>query len=166
MVPARILVVLAVCSIAFAACGVSSPPSSPGSVSSQALKFARCMRSNGVTDYPDPGNSGSQKSISQIVVNSPALRSAYDACRKDARGGQPGPPPPTTAQLRAALAFAQCVRNHGLSDFPDPLASYGPGFTLGTGEYFPMISTTEIQSPAFTRAAKVCGVHLPAGPPG
>jgi hypothetical protein len=37
----------------------------------------------------------------------------------------------------------------------------GLGFTLGKGEYFPIISTNELQSPAFMQAAKACGVQLP-----
>jgi hypothetical protein len=57
------------------------------------------------------------------------------------------------------------MRAHRISNFPDPLTTYGPGFTLGRGEYFPNISTSELQSPAFTHAAKACGVQLPTGSP-
>jgi len=35
------------------------------------------------------------------------------------------------------------MRKHGFPQFPDPLTTYGPGFTLGREEYFPDISTTE-----------------------
>ena len=78
-------------------------------------------------------------------------------------GGGGGPPAPSANQLGAALAFAQCMRSHGLSQFPDPLrtAPDRPNLTLGPGEYFPLIGTSEVQSPAFRRAAKACGVHLP-----
>jgi hypothetical protein len=48
---------------------------------------------------------------------------------------------------------------------PGSAKDHGPGFTLGPGEYFPNVSTNELQSPAFTRAAKACGVQLPSLPP-
>ncbi|MGB9112670.1 MAG: hypothetical protein WCF24_08080 [Acidimicrobiales bacterium] len=39
--------------------------------------------------------------------------------------------PPTAAQLRAMVKFAQCVRAHGLSKFPDPPYSNGELNKLG-----------------------------------
>jgi hypothetical protein len=125
------------------------------------------MRANGVTNWPDPNSSGRTQSLNQIDPNSPAFARAYTACRKDAPSGQIGPPAPTAAQLRFAIGFAQCMRKHGLPQFPDPLTTYGPGLTLGPGEYFPFNSTTDFQtpSPALRQAAKTCGVQLPSGPP-
>jgi hypothetical protein len=150
-----------VLSLLASACGSSSPsqPSSAGTTDTQAAKFAQCMRANGVTNWPDLSSSGRPQSLNQIDPNSPALQRAYAACRKDAPSGQPGPPTPTAAQLRFALTFARCMRKHAFPQFPDPLTTYGPGFTLGRGEYFPDISPTELNSPAFTRAAKTCGVQ-------
>jgi hypothetical protein len=121
------------------------------------------MRSNGVTNYPDPSNNGRPRSTNQIDPNSPTFQTAYNACRKHVPSGQAGPPAPTAAQLRAALAFAQCIRKHGFPQFPDPLAT-APGarayFTVGNREYFPAISMSELQSAAFRQAAKACGVQL------
>jgi hypothetical protein len=56
------------------------------------------------------------------------------------------------------------VRKRGFPRFPDPLATYGPGFTLGRGEYFPLVSTNELQSSAFTQAANACEAQLPSRP--
>jgi hypothetical protein len=173
-----IVVVLVVVAVSLAGCGGSpsngvaslgsTPTTSPSSAAqttgANALRFANCMRSNGITNYPDPSNNGRPQSLSHMDLNSPTFLRAYQACRKYAANGGVGPPAPTAAQLRAALAFAQCMRKHGFPQFPDPLTTYGPGFTLGRGEYFPDISTTD-QSPAFTQAAKACGVQLPAGSP-
>jgi hypothetical protein len=150
-------------------CGNTSPsqPSSAGTTDTQAVKFAQCMRANGVTNWPDPSSNGRTQQPNQVDANSPALEKAYTACRKDAPSGQPGPPAPTAAQLRVALTFAGCMRQHGFPQFPDPLTTYGPGLTLGPGEYFPLNSTTDFQtpSPALRQAAKTCGVQLPTGPP-
>jgi hypothetical protein len=168
---ACLLAALAVCSIALAACGSSSKPSSfstaraSGSAQTQAATFAHCMRSNGVTNYPDPSRSGRPHSLNQVDLNSPAFRTAHTACRKDLTSGQIGPPAPTAAQLGFARSFAHCIRKHGFPQFPDPLTTYGPGFTLGRGEYFPDNSTYQVQSPEFVHSAKFCGVQLPSGLP-
>lgn len=160
----RLLAPLAACAIALAACGASSKPSSFGSADTQALKYADCMRADGTPNFPDPGSNGALPNPAL-----PAFRAAEKACAKLQPVGLHlgGPAEPTAAELRAARAFARCMRAHGLRQFPDPLTTYGPGFTLGRGEYFPPTGTsgTEVQSPAFIRAAKACGVQLPTGPP-
>jgi hypothetical protein len=163
MPPALLLAALAVCAIALAACGSSSKPSTSSSAGTQAVKYADCMRANGTPNFPDPG--------SNAVLPNPALpafRAAEKACAKLQPVGLhlTGPAAPTAAELRAARAFARCMRTHGFRQFPDPLTTYGPAFTPGRGEYFPNIGNgTEIQSPAFLQAAKACGVGLPTGPP-
>lgn len=152
--------------LAVAACGSSSKQSayraSPGDA--KALEYSDCMRANGMPNFPDPGSNGVHALPNPA---SPAFRAAEKACAKLQPAGLHlgGPPAPTAAELRAARTFAQCMRAHGLSHFPDPLTTYGPGFTLGRGEYFPPISMTEVESPAFRQAAKACGVHLPTGGP-
>jgi hypothetical protein len=123
------------------------------------------MRSHGVTNYPDPSSNGQPQSIKHVDPSSPTFLRGYKACQKYLPSGEVGPPAPTAAQLSSALAFAQCMRSHGFPQFPDPLTTYGPGFTLGRGEYFPDISTSELQSAVFTQAAKACGVQPFAGPP-
>jgi hypothetical protein len=51
----------------------------------QALQFARCMRSHGVADFPDPSASGPGGvvgiAISRNVSSSPSYRTAAHACR-------------------------------------------------------------------------------------
>ncbi|MFZ0383837.1 MAG: hypothetical protein WCD11_34640 [Solirubrobacteraceae bacterium] len=163
MPPALLLAALAVCAIALAACGSSSKPSSSSSAGTQAVKYADCMRASGAPNFPDPGSNGALPNPA-----SPAFRAAEKACAKLQPVGLhlTGPAAPTATELRSARAFARCMRAHGFRQFPDPLTNYGPGFTLGRGEYFPNIGNgTEIQSPAFLQAAKACGVQLPTGPP-
>jgi hypothetical protein len=121
------------------------------------------MRSHGVSNFPDPTRAGAGIQLPQ--GSSPALEAAVRDCGALQPGGQGGPPKPTAAELRAARAFAQCMRAHGLSQFPDPLTTYGPGLTLGRGEYFPLTGSTEVQSPAFRQGAKACGLQVPTGPP-
>lgn len=162
MPSARLLAALAVCGIALAACGSSSKPTSSGSPGTQALDYLHCLRANGV-NFPERRPVGA-------VPNplSPAFRATAKACAKlKPVGLQLGlPPAPTASELRAALAFARCMRGHGLSQFPDPLRTYGAdaGLSLGRGEFFPLNSPTELQAPAFRRAARACGLQLSTGP--
>jgi hypothetical protein len=163
--PACLLVVLAVCAIALAACGSSPKPSSAVSDDTQAVKYADCMRANGVPNFPDPGSNGALPDPAL-----PAFRAAQKACAQLQPAGLHlhGPPEPTAAELRAALAFARCMRTHGFMRFPDPLTTVSDvaTLTLAPGEYFPAIGNgTEVQSPAFRQAAKACGVQLPSLPP-
>jgi hypothetical protein len=174
--PTRVILLAAAAGIALAllaaACGSGSPSQRTSSASAlpPAIKFAQCMRSSGVTNWPDPSSNGRPQPLNQIDPNSPAFHRAYTACRKNLPSGGIGPPTPTAAQLRFALAFAKCMRKHGFPQFPDPLTTYGPGFTLGRGEYFPPISSAEVgspghpPSPTFSKAAKTCGLQLPPRP--
>jgi hypothetical protein len=168
MSPACFLAALAACAIAVGACGSSSKPGTSDSADTQGLKFADCMRANGTPNFPDPGSNGALPNPTL-----PAFQAAKRACAKLQPVGLPlhGPATPTAAELHAARAFARCMRAHGLSQFPDPLTTapnLGQGdFSLGRGEYFPINSTTDWQSPppAFSQAAKACGVQLPSLPP-
>ena len=81
------------------------------------------MRDNGVTEFPDPDPSGTLTievvNGSSLDPDSAAFKQAISAC-KDLEppgftGGKRSP-----EQQEAALRFAQCIRNNGVKDFPDP----------------------------------------------
>jgi hypothetical protein len=71
-----------------------------------AVRYADCMRSNGVTHFPDPTSNGRQQSLNGIEPSSPAFQTAYKACRNYAPNGEGGRPEPSPADLRVALVFA------------------------------------------------------------
>ena len=139
-----------------------SPSSGTQTPVAGAVRFANCMRSSGVTNFPDPASNGRSLSLNQINPNTPAFRTAYKVCQKYASNGVGAPPEPSPAELRFALTFAQCVRKHGFPQFPDPLptVSLQATFTLGRGMYFLINGTYHATSPAFMHAAKACGVQL------
>src|SRR5581483_6696916 len=98
-------------------------PGKPPAQQSGALAFAGCMRSNGVPRYPDPDSSGQlvKESLQQLGVSSSRFASAENACRRLAPNG--GSPPSSAQEQREkelSLRFAQCVRAHGVPNFPDP----------------------------------------------
>jgi hypothetical protein len=166
----RPFLVIPLVSVAFAiaACGGSTNPSAnaasnPSSPSTQVVKYADCLRTHGMPNFPDPNSNGAN---APLPAPTPG---AERACAKLQPLGMHlhGPPAPSATRLRAALVFARCMRRQGLSQFPDPLTTVPdvPNFTLAPGEYFPLDSSTQVQSPAFRHAAKACGVRLPTGAP-
>jgi hypothetical protein len=104
---------------------VSSGVNSTATTRAKAVKFAECMRANGVSAFPDPDASGALTidtvaNGSSLDTSSAAFKQAVSAC-KDLEppgftGNQRSP-----QEQRAALAFAQCIRDNGVADFPDPV---------------------------------------------
>ncbi len=95
----------------------------------KAVKFATCMRSNGVSQFPDPSASGkltidAVANGSSLDPNSPAFKRAISACKHLEPAGFTGSKR-SSQQQQAALTFAQCIREHGVKDFPDPIPN-GP----------------------------------------
>ena len=88
------------------------------------MKFAECMRANGVSAFPDPDASGALTidavaNGSSLDTNSAAFEQALSACKDLEPPGFTGNKG-TPEQRRRALAFAQCIRDNGVRDFPDP----------------------------------------------
>jgi hypothetical protein len=133
----------------------SSASSSAASTQDEALAFARCMRSHGVPNYPDPTGSGLIKeSLQQLGVSSTRFRSASGDCSHLLPNGGSGPTPAQVQQVRAqALQFSECVRSHGVPNFPDP-ASDGriPD---------PASAGIDQGSPKFEAANQACGRDRP-----
>jgi hypothetical protein len=121
----------------------------------QMTKFAACMRSHGVANFPDPNAQGVISG--SIDPGSAQFQQAQQACRQDLPNG--GVPTPTQqAQARQnALAFSACMRKNGLPNFPDP--QFGPGgrvsIRIGSS------SGIDPRSPQFQQAQKACQKDLP-----
>jgi hypothetical protein len=140
-----------------AACGgnsSSSPDgsSSPGSPNvAKDVAYSNCMRAHGVSisvnsngSLGSGGGGSSGGSGSQTVA-------AQNACRHLLpNGGQPKAPSDT--QLKQALKYTQCMRSHGVPNYPDP--TLGPnglyGFTIPNG------SGINPQSPTYLKANQAC----------
>jgi hypothetical protein len=90
-----------------------------------AVKFSDCMRDNGVSGFPDPDASG-QLTIdgvlngSSIDANTPAWKQAIATCKGLKPPGFTGDEEVTASEQEARLEFAQCIRDNGVEDFPDP----------------------------------------------
>jgi hypothetical protein len=120
-----------------AGCGGTSPATTansaasqpPGTFAADAYRYAACMRDHGVANFPDPqvthSNGGTQVAIKVIgSASSPQFNAARTACR----GILPMPSKSELAQqaqdrrihTQDLVAFAHCLREHGITRFPDP----------------------------------------------
>src|SRR5581483_6254868 len=93
----------------------------------KAVKFAECMRSNGVGAFPDPDTSGALTvdavaNGSSLHTSSATFERALEACKELEPAGFTGSQRSPQEQ-KAALAFARCIRDNGVRDFPDPSVS-------------------------------------------
>jgi len=126
----------------------------------QGAKFAACMRTHGLPNFPDPNAQGMIQfgSAQGIDPRSPKFRSALHPCRKLLPNGLG---PPTAAQLaqvqQQLLAFSKCMRARGIRDFPDPSNGGLPQVQAG-GDLDP-------NSPRFQADYGACKGHLPSGLP-
>lgn len=160
------LLLTAGCALALTACGGSNKSGTAAANHASALVFANCMRSHGVPNFPDPGGGGggfSFQSGSGVNPQSPAFQTAQKDCGKFGPGG-PGPGRATEQQKVAMLGLSQCMRRHGLTNFPDPVATpprfgdtRGLGIAFGRPGSFIVIPGSIVQSPAFQQDARACG---------
>ena len=133
--PLAALALIAVAAV-LSACGSSAPAeigTGGGNVTAantqKAVKFAECMRKNGVSQFPDPNASGkltidAVANGSGLNTSTPAFKHAIGACKDLEPAGFTGSKR-SSKQQSAGLEFAQCVRANGVPDFPDPLPN-GP----------------------------------------
>jgi len=101
------------------------------------------MRSHGVPSFPDPTSSGAPAHAGRGAKDSPAFQSASQACRSLQAGIAAVKP---ITKVARQLRYAECMRAHGVSDFPDPLP--GGGFDIP--------SAVDAQSRTFTAADRAC----------
>jgi hypothetical protein len=170
-----------VLALALAACGGGRPSASqvahlgPSSTTRpstfgppSALAYAKCMRANGVPNFPSPDAQG------QTVVPggqggvpdpaSPLFQHAAGVCQKYRPQGGLSSPAQETKMVAQALKFAKCMRAHGLPNFPDPdVGPAGPGFYIRLGGPG---SGVDPQSPRFQAAQGACQKLLPGKPEG
>jgi hypothetical protein len=142
------------------ACGTSSTPPIPSRQSpiAAAFRYSECMRAHGMPDFPDPkvtNLGGSHHGV--VIAIRPSAGSApqFQTAQKACRGILPEPSRAEQAQQAHAkaqhlLAFARCIRGHGVTAFPDP-TSQGQ-LTLE------MLSAAgvDLHAPAVLAAARSC----------
>jgi hypothetical protein len=172
IIAAATVALLAACSGSPSSAGAGAAPRAGGSTSAggatgstSAVAYSDCMRSHGVPKYPDPGSNGEvpKGSAQQFGVSNSQFQAAQSDCQHRLPSGgslqqqaqqcfNAGECPAALVQqlLAAQRRFAQCMRSHGVPNWPDPtVGSEGrPIFNLipagitHSQEHLPPITTT------------------------
>lgn len=152
-----------------------STVAAPADPQSAGLAYSKCMRAHGVPNFPDPRPGGGFvfSTGAGLDPSSPQFEAAEAACAKlmPTNGLAPGSQThPSQQALAQMLRVAQCMRRHGVPDFPEPRTSIPPDIRSALGGHgvisdidgvvlvFP--GTIDEQSPLFTRAASTCAFPL------
>lgn len=158
---ALLLVELVILGVLAAACGGSPSASASGgsgqSSYGQAVAFARCMRSHGVSTFPDPNSQGQFALLgSGIDPSSARFQSAQKACQHLDRHSHIQSPTQHEHQVQQTLKYVACMRSHGIANFPEPPPS--GQMTINPGSL-----GIDTNSPTFQRAQQACRSYLPGG---
>jgi hypothetical protein len=153
------------------ACGGSAAPPAGAPTYAQEIALVGCMRTHGVPSFPDPSASGAYSLTANgslvgangsVDIDSSQAQTAYGDCRHLLPGG------PTLSQLEQdvqqeqqaqaqalplELKYSQCMRSHGVPNFPSPGQPTTP----------PAISPVNVNSPTFVAATNACQHLLPSG---
>jgi hypothetical protein len=140
-------------------CGGSSPGASGGSRYAQDLAYAQCLRTHGEPTWPDPNSNGGFffPASNPLDTSTAGYRRATTACKNlQPKGGGL-----TAAQIQTALTrllrFSDCMRAHGVLNFPDPKTidqGGRSGVVLVLQDNGP--GAIDQQSPQYQAASRVC----------
>ena len=178
---ALILCMLAGLAACDATGNTGSPTASPSAMSDAEVlsigkQIAQCIRDNGVPDFPDPlvdkGKLRLPEEASQAMeqrYSQQVLEQAEQACetlmnrlpegavKSDEQvEGERDPREPGPGDVEALKKFAQCLRDNGIPEWPDPLADGS----------FPLKGSPladEGKSERFGRAVGACERHWSGG---
>ena|SRR5215469_6838304 len=153
--------VAGVAALMITACGSgqTGPTVSPGTGGQHAVMshaealhlVGRCIRQHGIPGFPDPTINGSgQVMIGKaqlLAVSKSVMAQAMTACRTalDRAGIQAGLDHgmggrPTPQQMHMFLAFARCLRAHGVTGLADPNPVTGDiRLPPGVGKFSPVV---------------------------
>jgi hypothetical protein len=87
-------------------------------------------------------------------VSQSQMESAMSACQKDLPGGSSSGGS-SSSNTQAVIQYAQCMRSHGVTNFPEPNAQGQELITSGNG--------INPNSPTFISANTACQHYLPTG---
>jgi hypothetical protein len=145
--------------------GGSSPGTTAATTTAQngtpasALAFARCMRSHGIPNWPDPSSRGffDKSQLQPLGLSVSRVRALEEGpCNipLPSRQAYTITPADRTDYLKAGA----CMRSHGFPDFPDPTFQNNNVQTN-------IPSSINTNSPRFKSAATTCTKLIPAGLP-
>jgi hypothetical protein len=145
-------------------------PSTLSSAPASGVAYSACMRSHGVARYPDPSSDGHlpKGGAEAFGIGASAFQAAQRACQavlpatdgsfiqqfQQCVTGGVCPQALVQKALTQQRAFAQCMRSHGVPNFPDPRigpsgAPYFPASAVG-------LTRDDTHSSAFRAKEQTC----------
>jgi hypothetical protein len=115
------------------------------------MPYTQCMRAHGVPNFPDPNAQGKPFTSENLLPaginpDSPQVAAASTTC---AHLLVPPSPEQLAQQARELVRYAECMRAHGLPDFPDPSTTANGGSSLA-------LTPAIVDSPDFQPAEQAC----------
>jgi hypothetical protein len=165
-VPPALLVLCALLATSMTAC-TRGHPRAAASASAAAVshdqvlaigrRFAACVRAHGVPGFPDPVLNGdylelpadaSGNNPKVALQANPAAQQACDPILRELPPSAVRSRAPRQVNMQKLLRFAQCMRQHGVPNWPDPDAN---------GD-FPLAQAgiTQIKSPSVVAGFQAC----------
>lgn len=147
----------------------------------ELVKWVECMREKGI-DIPDPtvdedGNlvitrraerpaGGGEGPAGGVVRLGEEAREAREECGDPPQLAGGGPNEADLKELQEnALKLAECMREQGIEDFPDPdFSDFGPGAGPQAGTRVGPFGDIDMDDPDVQNAFETCREELPQGP--
>jgi hypothetical protein len=136
--------------------GTSTTAGTPAAQVQDLLAFSGCMRKHGVSSFPDPtrnadGSYGFAANLGQLRKLIRSSQNALTSC--ESLLAQSGIL--SSANIgkfrQQMLAYARCMRSHGVADFPDPNAN---------GRFEGQLKSLDRNTPTFQAAVTACRAVL------
>jgi len=147
-------VLLTAVTLAVAGCGGGSDGKSVASVTTSASAaastsasfqpgaLAKCMRENGIPNFPDPEANGQYDLPKDIDPTSQSFKDAQQKCQQyNGPGNQARPADAWSNDDQ--LKYAACMRENGIPNFPDPDANGGAQLPAGVDPNSTAVRTAE-----------------------
>jgi hypothetical protein len=137
----------------------ASAKPSPMTDEERQVRFAQCMRDNGV-DMPDPEiDNGRVRIRAPEGADPQKVQAATEKCKQYLPNG--GDRPRGNAEMTEQLRkLAQCMRDNGVPEFPDPSEDGGIQVQASPGSHM------NPDDPTFKAAEEACAKYRPAPPSG
>ncbi|MDN3241178.1 hypothetical protein [Glycomyces tritici] len=94
----------------------------------QALAYSECMRENGITEFPDPERNGENGVGLSLPEGMDPQDEDFKAAEEACEDLMPGPGEGETLDpeiYEALLDYSECMRENGITEFPDPQPNGG-----------------------------------------
>lgn len=123
-----------------------------GAPDAQTASIVHCYRTHGDPGFPDPSYDPGDGRWHFAISPATAPLSTRQACQHLFPSGNASPPVPQ-AQFQQFVRLAQCIRQHGVPDWPDP----------DPDGAFRLPPSLQRKTPASIRALQACRRYEPSG---